>query len=123
MLSTKEYFKQIEMDTIQEEALFTELTPEAAATVEGGADRDYALEVFKHSRETIPNESLGSFNFGKKGLSSGADNQISSVNVRAGKWIFFDTPKGSGLTWLVTERGWHNVPWWLNDKISSFRRL
>ena len=37
MLNTKEYFKQIEMDTIQQEPLFTELTPEAAATVEGGA--------------------------------------------------------------------------------------
>ena len=36
MLSTKEYFKQIEMDTIQQEPLLTELTPEAAATVEGG---------------------------------------------------------------------------------------
>ncbi len=37
MLNTKEHFKQIEMDTIQQEPLFTELTPEAAATVEGGA--------------------------------------------------------------------------------------
>lgn len=36
MLTTKEHFKQIEMDTIQQEALFTKLTPEAAATVEGG---------------------------------------------------------------------------------------
>lgn len=36
MLNTKEHFKQIEMDTIQQEPLFIELTPEAAATVEGG---------------------------------------------------------------------------------------
>ncbi|MEH1948585.1 MAG: SH3 domain-containing protein [Nostoc sp.] len=36
MLNTKEYFKQIEMDTTQQEPLLTELTPEAAATVEGG---------------------------------------------------------------------------------------
>ncbi|MEH2329877.1 SH3 domain-containing protein [Nostoc sp.] len=36
MLNTKENLKQIEMDTIQQELLFTELTPEAAATVEGG---------------------------------------------------------------------------------------
>ncbi|HYX14854.1 MAG TPA: hypothetical protein VE944_10910 [Nostoc sp.] len=36
MLSTKENLKQIEMDTIQQEPLLTELTPEAAATVEGG---------------------------------------------------------------------------------------
>lgn len=34
MLNTK--VKQIEMDTIQQEPLFIELTPEAAATVEGG---------------------------------------------------------------------------------------
>jgi hypothetical protein len=37
MLNAKEYFNQIEMDTIQQEPLFTELTPEAAAVVEGGA--------------------------------------------------------------------------------------
>lgn len=36
MLNTKEYCNQLEMDTIQQEPLFTELTPEAAATVEGG---------------------------------------------------------------------------------------
>jgi hypothetical protein len=36
MLNTKENLKQIEMDTIQQEPLFTELAPEAAATVEGG---------------------------------------------------------------------------------------
>ncbi|MEH2415055.1 hypothetical protein [Nostoc sp.] len=36
MLNTKEHFKQIEMDTIQQEPLLTELTPEAAATVQGG---------------------------------------------------------------------------------------
>jgi hypothetical protein len=36
MLSTKENLKQIEMDTIQQEPLLTELTPEAAATVKGG---------------------------------------------------------------------------------------
>ncbi|MEH2079243.1 MAG: beta/gamma crystallin-related protein [Nostoc sp.] len=122
MLSTKENLKQIEMDTIQQEPLFTELTPEAAATVEGGADIDYALEVFKHSRETIPNESLGSFDRGKKELSPGADNQISSVNVRAGRWIFYDRPGGGGLSWVVTKTGFQNVPLWLNDKISSIRR-
>ncbi len=37
MLNAKEHCKQIEMDTIQQEPLFTELTPEAAAVVEGGA--------------------------------------------------------------------------------------
>lgn len=37
MLNTKERFKQIEMDTVQQEPLFTDLTPEAAAIVEGGA--------------------------------------------------------------------------------------
>lgn len=36
MLNTKENLKQIEMDTIEQELLFTKLTPEAAATVEGG---------------------------------------------------------------------------------------
>ncbi|WP_298916410.1 hypothetical protein [uncultured Nostoc sp.] len=36
MLNTKEHFKEIEMDTIQQEPLFTKLTPEAAATVQGG---------------------------------------------------------------------------------------
>ena len=36
MLNTKEHLKQIEMNTIQQEPLLTDLTPEAAATVEGG---------------------------------------------------------------------------------------
>lgn len=36
MLNTEGYLKQIEMDTIQQEPLFTELSSEAAATVEGG---------------------------------------------------------------------------------------
>ncbi|WP_298916413.1 SH3 domain-containing protein [uncultured Nostoc sp.] len=44
MLSTKENLKQIEMDTIQQEPLFTELTPEAAATVEGGAIFTYTTK-------------------------------------------------------------------------------
>lgn len=35
MLNTKDNFKQTEMDSIQQEPLFTELTPEAAAVVEG----------------------------------------------------------------------------------------
>jgi hypothetical protein len=36
MLNTKENLKQIEAYTIQQKPLFTELTPEAAATIEGG---------------------------------------------------------------------------------------
>lgn len=44
MLNTKEHFKQIEMDTIQQELLFTELTPEAAATVEGGRTFTYTTK-------------------------------------------------------------------------------
>lgn len=39
MLSTKENLKQIEMDTIQQEPLLTELTPEASAVVQGGVIR------------------------------------------------------------------------------------
>lgn len=35
MLNTKEYCAQLEMETIQQEPLFTELTAEMAATVEG----------------------------------------------------------------------------------------
>ncbi|MFN6527830.1 hypothetical protein [Nostoc sp. ChiSLP03a] len=44
MLSTKENLKQIEMDTIQQEPLLTELTPEAAATVEGGRTLTYTTK-------------------------------------------------------------------------------
>ncbi len=40
MLKTKEHFNQLEMDTLQQELLFTELTPDAAAVVEGGAGID-----------------------------------------------------------------------------------
>lgn len=35
MLNNKENFNQLEMDTIQQEPLFTELAPEAAAVAEG----------------------------------------------------------------------------------------
>lgn len=120
MLNTKEHFNQLDAIAV------TEFDNETAAAIQGGqgGDASYALEVFKHSKETIPNESLGSFNFGKSALSPTADNQISSVNVRAGKWIFSDFPGGGGLsTWLVTKTGWQNVPWWINDKISFIRRL
>lgn len=44
MLNTKEYCNQLEMDTIQQEPLFTELTPEAAAVVEGGGRFDSTVE-------------------------------------------------------------------------------
>ena len=62
MLTTKENLKQIEMDTIQQEPLLTELTPEAAATVEGGVlyrvvlkDRNSSLNV-----RSLPNTTKSS---------------------------------------------------------------
>lgn len=45
MLNIKERIESIRMDTIQQEPLFTELTPEAAAAVEGGAKANFREDV------------------------------------------------------------------------------
>jgi hypothetical protein len=73
MLSTKENLKQIEMDTIQQESLFTELTPEAAATVEGGAtfvvslrDPNSRLNIRSQPNTTASSKIIGSFRNGAK---------------------------------------------------------
>lgn len=83
MLNTKEHFKQIEMDTIQQEPLFTELAPEAAAVVEGGlasfgADVDFDRYLPTRSFSVRPggNITLAS------NTSSGPDDKIFSASVR-----------------------------------------
>ena len=44
MLNTKEHFNQLEVDTIQQEPLFTDLTFEGAAVVEGG--KSFSNNIF-----------------------------------------------------------------------------
>ena len=72
MLSTKENLKQIEMDIIQQEPLFTELTPEAAATVEGGAlyfvalnDPNSSLNIRSRPNTTKSSKIIGSLKNGE----------------------------------------------------------
>ncbi|MDZ7964450.1 MAG: SH3 domain-containing protein [Nostoc sp. DedSLP03] len=64
MLSTKENLKQIEMDTIQQEPLLTELTPEAAATVQGGIKFKVVLSSGSLNARSTPrlgNNIIGSY--------------------------------------------------------------
>ncbi|GAB4375782.1 MAG: hypothetical protein Kow00121_21920 [Elainellaceae cyanobacterium] len=61
-----------------------------AANIYGGAD----LEVYRHPDGR---DWLGGFNFGSSKLSSNANNQITSVRVRAGRWRFFNWPYRNGL--------------------------
>ncbi|BBD69334.1 hypothetical protein NIES4072_33400 [Nostoc commune NIES-4072] len=64
MLSTKENLKQIQMDTIQQEPLLTELTPEAAATVEGGllyTTKGVTTRLNIRERATTKSDKIGSF--------------------------------------------------------------
>ncbi|MEH2079241.1 MAG: SH3 domain-containing protein [Nostoc sp.] len=80
MLSTKENLKQIEMDTIQQEPLFTELTPEAAATVEGGikfrADIDSGRLNIRSGPSTNSRK-IGSF---------GKDETFDATSTVRGRW-------------------------------------
>jgi hypothetical protein len=106
------------LNTKQVEATLAveELDNEVAAGIQGG----YDMKVYRHVNS---GDWLGSFNFGKDVLSSDANNQISSVLVNAGRWRFFEYPNYLGRFWTVTTQGEHNVPSWLNDKISSIRRI
>ncbi len=71
MLSTKENLKQIEMDTIQQEPLLTELTPEAAATVQGGnlyfvvVDPGSSLNIRSRPNTTKSSKIIGSLKNGE----------------------------------------------------------
>lgn len=93
-----------------------QLEGEVSATIQGG----YDLHVYRHANR---GDRLGSFNFGTRSLSSNANDQISSIYVRAGRWRFYEHPNYSGRVWTVTESGGRNVPSWFNDRISSIRRF
>lgn len=92
-----------------------ELDDEVAAAIQGG----YDLEVYRHANQK---DWLGGFNFGTDGLSSNANNQISSIKVNAGRWKFFDWSNYLGQSWTVSGPGTYNVPEWFNDRITSIRR-
>ena len=82
MLNTK--VKQIEMDTIQQEPLFTELTPEAAAVVEGSGISSFGERVkFDWYRDTksFTVKSGGSITLSSS-TTSGKNNKFFSAAVR-----------------------------------------
>jgi hypothetical protein len=63
MLNTKEDFKQIEMDTIQQEQLFTDVTPEQAETISAAAlTGSYADAPFGRASATLSRSGPKSFN-------------------------------------------------------------
>lgn len=91
----------------------------AAAAGEGSSD----LDVYRAANQK-KSSWLGGFNFGVKNLSSNADNQISSVNIRAGRWKFYND--GGWFSFggsIVLGPGKWNIPLSFNDKISSIQRI
>ena len=91
----------------------------AAAAGEGSSD----LDVYRDANQKKLSW-LGGFNFGAKGLSSNADNQISSVNIRAGRWRFYNSAGWGSLGGsIILGPGRWNIPLSLNDKISSIQRF
>ena len=92
-----------------------ELDNQTAAAIQGGA----ALTVYRHANLQ---DKLGEFNGGGlRTLSSNANNQISSVEITAGKWNFYDLPHYLGRSLQLGVGKWNIVG--LNDKISSFKRV
>jgi len=104
--------------TLNDIADVQELSSETAATVQGGA----ALEVYRHAGGV---DWLGGFNFRTNQLSSNANNQISSVRVREGRWRFFNWPNRNRLGGFfeITKPGLYNIQGGWNDQISSLERF
>ena len=121
MLNTKEYFKQIEMDTIQEEPLFVELTSEAADLVGGGAGlRSFGASVnfdtFLSTRSFIvrPGGGITLFSDTKSGRNNPSfsaavrnvktGNKTPSKSVRVGNDIFTTWTRLRGGTYKIDFR-------------------
>lgn len=121
----------------QHEQLFTELTGiagvqeldnEAAAAIQGGD----ALELYKDTGVFGASGLLGSFNTGgKRRLSSNANDQISSIVIRDGRWRFYENENYGGAS-LEFGPGRYDLPLYVlrfnpptswNDQISSFKRI
>jgi len=94
-----------------------ELSDQRAAVIQGGFD----LKIYRHGDQK---DKMASFNFGIKQLASNSNNQTSSVYIRAGRWRFYNFSGWNSLGGFI-ERGpgKHNLPSWLNDKISSIQRF
>jgi len=110
MSNTKEYFNQLDATLAIEE-----LDNETAAAIQGG----HGLEVYRHANL---GDHLGSFNYGSPGLSSNANDQISSVRVNSGQWRFYEHANYQGESFVLGTGTW-NVPSNFNDRISSLRKV
>lgn len=82
MLNTKENLKQIEMDTIQQEPLFTELTPEAAAVVGGSGSFGSTIKFDTLLRTRSFRVKAGGAIALVSNTSSGKNNRFFSAAVR-----------------------------------------
>src|SRR4028118_781092 len=106
------------LNTKQVEATLAveELDNEAAAAIQGG----YDLQVYRHANGI---DMLGDFSTSRSFLSSNANDQISSIRVKAGTWRFYEHADYGGRVWDVIAPGLRNVPSWFNDTISSWMRI
>ncbi|MGF1673791.1 MAG: hypothetical protein ACFCUV_08920 [Rivularia sp. (in: cyanobacteria)] len=111
MLNTKENLKQIEMDSIQQEPLFTELTPEAAAVVEGSGrftDPIRFDESDKTRTFSVPPGGTISLFTNTRNIPGGARNPFFSAgirNVRTNNTNFKSARVGSDTTRWTGVRG------------------
>ena len=110
MSNTKEYFNQLDA-TLG----LKELDNETAAAIQGG----YDLEVYRHANFV---DRLGSFNYGSPGLSSNANDQISSFIINSGQWRFYEHANYRGASFVRGPGRW-NVPSNFNDRISSIDQV
>jgi hypothetical protein len=110
------------LNTKQVEATLAveELDNEVAAAIQGG--RQYALEVYRHANGN-DNDRLGRFDTKLSALSSNANDQISSIRVNAGRWMFYEDANYQGRSFELKTPGLYNLPSGFNDTISSWERL
>jgi len=106
------------LNTKQVEATLAveELDNEVAAAIQGG----YDLQVYRHANGI---DLLGDLGTSRSSLSSNANDQISSVRVGVGRWLFYEHANYTGQAWEAPVGRLSNLPSWFNDKASSILRL
>jgi hypothetical protein len=116
------------MNNTQYESLFTDLTSEQAAVVEGGVNtpgegggQGSALTLY--SRPNTEGRVLGRFDFGGRSVVSRAGQDMSSMIIKRGRWEFYSLPnfRGKSGAWGP---GTHNLAsGGLDNSVKSFRRI
>jgi hypothetical protein len=111
MLNIKEQIKSAEMETIQQEPLFTELTPEAAAIVEGGYkyfDENVDFDYYRSTKSFYvrPGKNVSVYT-NVSSASSNPDFKVAVRNVNSGRSTPAKTVSIVKNKWVWT--GWTNM--------------